>query len=82
MPLPISFMLMTPTCLCFVHLLYVLDDFAHIIRIVGVLVTGSVHAGAAVVHANHCNFEPLVAGNLAQRRQAVNRRTTCADGLL
>ena len=48
------------------------DDFGDVAA-AGAVGDLGVHAGAVVVHADHGDFEPLVAGNLAQSGQAVNR---------
>ena len=62
-------------------LLHVRDNLRDVARIV-VVRNRPIHARAVVVHADHRDFKPLVAGHLAQRRQSVDRRATCSDDLL
>jgi hypothetical protein len=70
---------MTPSLLA--DLLHVLDDLGHVPGLLGVVVLG-VHGLALVVHADHGHVQPLVPGNLPQRRQAVNRRAVAHHRLL
>ena len=65
-----------------VHLFDVLDNFTDVVGIVVVVPGGAVHARASVVHADHGDLEPLVAGHLTEGGQAVHRGAAGADGLL
>ncbi len=57
------------------------DPLADVARAIGVEVL-RVHLDPFVVHADHGDFQPLIAGHTAQGRQSVHRRTLPDDGLL
>ncbi len=54
------------------QLVDVIDHFAHIVWVVGVLVGRAVHACAVVVDADQSHVEPVCARHLPQRRQPVH----------
>src|SRR6267143_1865323 len=56
----------------FACLLDVGDNFGDVAQSVSVVILG-VHSGALVIHPDHSDVEPLVSGDLAQRRKPVNR---------
>ena len=49
-----------------------IDDLGDIVGVVVVGAGGAVHAGAVVVHADHRDLKPFVAGHLAEGRQAMD----------
>jgi hypothetical protein len=63
----------------FADLLDVGDDFWDIAQTFGVVILG-IHSDALVIHANHGDIEPLVSGELAQGRKAVNGGAVTYDG--
>src|SRR5207253_8037790 len=65
----------------FADLLDVGDNFADISQSVRVVILG-VHSDAFMIHPDHCDVEPFVSGDLAQRREPVNRRAVTYYSLL
>src|SRR5579871_794007 len=63
------------------HLPGVLHHFADIAWAAGVVVPG-VHLGAFVIHADHGDLQPIVAGSAAERGQTVHGGPTADDDFL